>query len=434
MQNDFYQKTVLDNGLRVVSHHIPDAKLITVVVVVNAGSLYETEETAGMAHFLEHMLFEGTKRFSAAGDLARYIAEGGGQCDAWTYREYVFYRVTILADYVDRAVDYLADVLFNSLLTEQNIEKQRGIVLDELYRVHDNIEDFRWDLWNEATWGVHHPYGRSVLGTKKTIGSFTKEGLEKYLYQFYHPSNMVLALAGGVTNQEAQKLADKYFRITNNSMGAIQADSHIGSQDLKAGIHFIEQDTNQIHVIYGFLTDVSYAHEDLLVLRLIASIFNSGSTKRLWSKLVFDLGIAYSFAVGTLTSIYLNRGELCFYGGFSQKNIEQAMQVITEEFQKLKTVGVTEEELLIGKVSHKASVFTDLQSTESIATTLALEELLENKINTPDEIEVQLASVTAEDFQRFAQRYITLDNLSVSVIGKVSAAKQPKLKQIINSL
>ncbi|MBI5123674.1 insulinase family protein [Candidatus Roizmanbacteria bacterium] len=207
-----FSKFTLPNGLRVIAQSFPSVDSVTIYLAVGAGPRFETEETAGLAHFLEHMLFEGTDSFPTSKKLATYIEGVGGRSGAFTEKELMLFYAKIPKEYVDIGIHYLSEILFGSKLEDDAIKKEKNIVIEELKRKLDDPEVEIWDQWFEWLWGKNQSLGKSTLGDMESIKNITREKLKAYLATYYVPSNMVLAIVGNVSVEEVKKAVNKYFK------------------------------------------------------------------------------------------------------------------------------------------------------------------------------------------------------------------------------
>jgi len=417
------KKFTLKNGLTAILCPMSSVESVVVYVAVGAGPRYETEETAGLAHFLEHMLFEGTKKFTNSKDLAKYIERAGGRSGAWTDKEYVSYNVKVPKQHLELAFSYLSDIFFGSLLEKSAIEKEKRIVMEELSRSRDNPEVDIWDLWFEWVWGKEQPLGRSTLGDKVTIGKITKQKLQGYLDKFYCPSNMAIAVVGNFSYSKAEMWISKYFGSGKAPKTPTFKKARFQGKNVHTRI--VWADIKQAQLILGFFTDVSYHHKDRFSLRLVEDVLSGGVSSRLFHKLIYELGIAY-FA-GAQMSHYNDMGLFCISGGFAPENLETAIKAILFELDKLKRQKITQEELSEAKEKAKAKLHFSLETPDSIAWLYSSQQITEKRILTPDEIIEKINEVRAEDIQRVASKYFTTQNLRLTIKGPL---KQNDFKRI----
>lgn len=427
MKKTPYKLLKFQNGLNLILKSIPSVNSAAVYVAVGAGPRYETRETAGLAHFLEHMLFEGTIKLPSSKKVAEYIEKVGGRGSAWTDKEYVTYYAKVPKQHFEKALSYLSDILFNSLLDENAIEKEKGIVLEELRRSKDNPEVNIWDLWFEWVWGKDQPLGRSTLGDEVTIQNITKKKLQDYMTRFYHPSNMVIAVVGNFSIEEAEKYALKYFgKGQNKDILQFEKQKFVPK---KIHTQIIEANTHQSQLVLGFVTDISYNHKDRFTVRLISDILSGGVSSRLFHKLVYDLGIAYS--AGAQSWTLRDAGLFYAYGGFSPENTKTAIKVIIEELEGLKKEKISTEELNEAKEKDRAGLYFSLETPDAIASLYSSQQITEKQIMTPEEISRRIDEVTAEDIQRVARKYFTTKNLCLIIKGTLDKEEVTQIENLM---
>ncbi len=427
MKKTPYKFLKFSNGLTLILQTMSTVDSVAVYVAVGAGSRYETKETAGLAHFLEHMLFEGTKTLPTSKDVAEYIECVGGRSGAWTDKEYVTYNAKVPKQHLATAFSYLADILFNSTLNDKAIEKEKRIVMEELKRKTDNPEVEIWDLWFEWVWGKNQALGRSTLGDQATIQRVTKQKLQNYMKKLYYPANMTIAVVGNFFLQEAETYAFKYFgQKQEKRMPTLKKINVIPK---KIHTKIVRTDAQQVQLILGFVTNISYMHKDRFPLRLISDIFNAGVSSRLFHKLIYELGIAYS--AGAQSWVFTDVGLFYTYGGFSAENVEIAIRAILEELRKLKEEKISEQELRETKEKGKANISFLLEAPEAIANWYAQQQITERKIMTVEEMLNRIDKVTAEDVQRVTRLHFLNKNLYLTIRGPLNKDKVKSIEDLI---
>lgn len=411
-----FKKFTLTNKLTVIVRHISWVESLCVYFYVGAGSRYETEKTAGLAHFLEHMLFEGTKRFPSSKKLAEYIEKFGGRSGAWTDKEYVVYYAKVPDKHSQVAFDYLIEILFHSILENNAIEKEKMIVLEELKRKEDNPEVEIWDLWMEWVWGKSQWLGRSTLGEKKTIDTISKVKLQEYMKNLYTPENMVVSVIGNLSLIKVKEQVLKSIGKIQSNPKILRVKRPIFKQK-KMRVRIIPSELKQNQVILGFVTGVSYKHVDYFPTLLLADILNRGVSSRLIHKLVYDLGIAYSVRTGNWS--FSNTGLFYIQGGFSTENIEKALEIIILELNSLKREKVSNKELSEAKIKRQADLIFSLESPDALANFYASQQFIERRILSPDQISDKIDKVTSNDLQKVARKYLIGKNLSLLIKGPI---------------
>lgn len=418
---------IFSNGLNLILHPMVSVNSVVVYVAVGAGPRYETKETAGLAHFLEHMLFEGTRRLPTAKDVAQYIERVGGMGRAFTDKEHVSYYAKVPKQHLNVAFSYLSDILFNSLLEDNAIEKEKGIVMEELRRGKDNPEVDIWDLWLEWIWGKNQSLGRSTLGDETTIRNITKQKLQNYMDKFYHPSNMAIAVVGNFSLKKAEEYVLKYFG--RNQTKNIIIFKKLQFIPKKIHTKIIKADIEQAQLVLGFVTNISSHHKDRFPMRVIADILSTGVSSRLFYRLIYELGIAYSAWAQMWT--FADTGLFYASGGFSPQNIEKAIKVILEELDKLKKEKVSEKELKETKEKDKAGLYFSLETPDAIANLYSTQQITEKQIMTPEEISKRIDKVTAEDIQRVARKYFTAENLCLTIKGSLDENNVRNIEKLL---
>lgn len=425
IKNETISNFKLTNGMRVVFQPVPESKSVAIYLSVRAGPRYEEEKNSGLAHFLEHMLFEGTNRFTDARGLANYIESVGGRSGAWTDKEYVTYYVKVLPEYVEKATDYLSDIIFNSRLDEKNIEKEKGIVTEEMKRKIDNPEAETLDSWMMWAWGKNQSLGRSTLGELQTINKLSKKKILNYLKKFYFPSNMAIVVVGNFSEEKAKKYLRKYFnKGENNKLPEILPVQY---EQKKDPIKIVSSNTEQIQIICGFITDINYFNDDRYVLMLLAEILGGSVISRLFYKLIYELGIAYSST--TYSWIFNDTGLFITYTAVSDSNVNEAIKQIFNEIRKIKTEVIRDKELIANKEKIKARLYYDMETTDSVAYLYSCQLITEGKITTPEEIVGKISSIKASHLKRIANKYFNSENLRILIRGKVNSNIKKEIRE-----
>jgi len=421
------QKYKLSNNLILLVYPVFWINSVSIYVAVGAGPKYETGETTGLAHFLEHMLFEGTKKFPSSKELAIYLETVGGKSGAWTDKEHVIYYVKTPGKHIKTAINYLYELLFKSLLNKKSIKNEKQIVLEEINRKNDNPEDNIWDLYMEWVWGKHQWAGLSTLGDVVSINKITEQKLKKYLDALYAPNNMVITVVGNISPNKIKKsISMKFSKFKKNTI--TPKVQHLVFNQKTSPVKIISSSSNQNQFILGFVTGVSLLHKDRYPLILLSSILGKGVSSRLFNKLVYEYGYAYSFWLHNW--FFSDTGIFCASGGVSTKNVIKSVEIITTEFDKLKNEKIEIKELNHTKFLEKTDFSYFLENPDNIASYYATQYLLEKKITTLKEFSINIDNVTPLDIQRVSKKYLTYDSLCFLIKGPISE----ELKQPIEEL
>lgn len=407
-----YQRHELSNGIRVVAYPMPGMRSLSLGLWINAGSAYETMETSGISHFVEHMLFKGTQTRSAK-DLADCVDGIGGQINAFTGKECTSYYIKVLDTHLDIAVELLGDMLLHSVHDPVEIEKEKNVILDEIALYEDSPEDVVYDLLAEVIFG-RHPLGFPILGTEASVRSLSRETVNGLLAARYSAENIVISAAGSYGEEELLRLLEQHFGTVPRN-GAAAADPPLPTFHSAWGIR--EKDIEQIHLCVGF-EGVRYSDDDLYPLMVMNNILGGGTSSRLFQSIREDQGLAYS--VYSHPSLYKDNGLMTVYASFIPENLEPVMNSLTEEIRKLRLGQFTEEEILRGKEQLKGNYILGLESTGSFMSMMGKSELMAGVIETIDEVIEKIDRVSAADVQRMTDRVLTPERCAVALTGRVS--------------
>ncbi|MBI4226516.1 insulinase family protein [Candidatus Roizmanbacteria bacterium] len=424
-----YTKINLPNGLTLVAKFIPWVQSVSVYIVVHAGPRYETKQASGLAHFLEHMLFEGTKKLTSSKEVAEYIEKIGGIRSAFTEKDYVLYSAKVPKKYAREAFDYLAEILFNSTLQKEAVEKEKRIVLQELKLSKDNPEVDIWESWMECVFGKDHPLGRSTLGDTSTIKTITREKLKTYRDNLYVPSNMVIAVIGNLQITQIKNYAMKYFGKIHSKITRPYFNKSF-FRPKKTCIKLIKSDRLQNQLILGFVTGISYKHKDRFPMKLLSDVICSGINSRLFHKLVYELAIAYAVGAGNL--FFSDTGLFYISGGFSSEHIDEALRAILAELSNLIEERISLKELEEVKQKNKAALVFSQETPDAIAYSYVVQEATEKKIMTIDEVFSEINKVSVNDIQNVARRYLTNKNACLMIKGPLDNVSWNSTQRLLN--
>lgn len=406
-----YQFYTLSNGLRIGAEVMPQVKSVTAGFFIRAGGMTETAEQNGISHFVEHMLFKGTERRKAC-ELVQAIDRTGGILNAFTSDEYTCVYVRTLDRQIETAVDVLCDMLFHSKFAEEDIELEKRVIGEEISLYEDSPEELAGDLLSARTWG-DCPAGRPVLGTLDRIGRFTREDLTGYLKQFYHPQNMVFAIAGSFTLSHVVSLLEermaRYFAPWKPSFPSSPMVFH-------SGISLKEKDAEQTQLALG-LEGVCRTDRDLYPLLAVNTLFGGGMSSRLFQKIREEKGLAYS--IGSYPVCHKQAGLLVISAGISPKNTRQTMELLLHEINLLRQHGLSREEMEASKEQLAGGYLLGLESTSSRMSHLGKGMLLEERVKTQEEILSLIDGITLEAVERVILRVFSSERVSLAAAGAV---------------
>ncbi len=403
-------KTVLDNGIRVISEHIPHLHSASIGVWVSTGSRHEEESERGISHFIEHMLFKGTPQRSAR-DIAREIDSVGGVLNAFTSREHTCYYAKVLSAFLPKAVDLLADILLNSLFAEEEVEKERQVILQEIGMIEDTPDDLIHDLFTRNFW-MGHPLGKPIIGTAESVSSFTGEMADTFRKRRYLPGDIIISAAGLVDHDELVKLLAPF--------AALEPGKGEGAGEVPVptpGMERFQRDLEQVHLCLG-TRGISHTDANRHAGYLMNTLLGSGMSSRLFQEIRERRGLVYS--VYSYLSAHTDAGSLVIYAGAEEGKIAQVVELILAELKRLKREPVGAEELEAARNHFAGHMLLSLESSDNRMTRLARTELHFGRNIPVEELLEAFRKVTAEDILALANDLFDDASLSLALIGRVA--------------
>ena len=408
-----YHKKVLQNGLRLITIPMPSFESATIMVMVGAGSRYETPKNNGISHFLEHMAFKGTKKRPSAMEIASLIDGIGGEFNAFTSKEITGYFVKASKDHVELCLDVLSDMLQNSKLDKLEIEKERGVILEEINLYEDTPSRKIGDVYESLLYG-DTPMGWDIAGRKEVIKAITREDFVNYMQSLYSAHNITVVVAGGINTKEVEDLVEKYFA----KMPRFDTVRYIPlvENQVKPDLYIKHKTTEQVHIGVGFRT-VPINSSQKHALSVLSSILGGGMSSRLFSEVREKRGLAYYVRTGSES--YQDGGNLVSTAGLDPKRVEEGVQVIIEEYSKFSKgkANITKEELAKAKEYLKGHLVLELEDSRFVAAFFAQAELLEEKVETPEELLKAIDKVTLDQVETVAKKYFVSSGLNLAIIG-----------------
>jgi predicted Zn-dependent peptidase len=404
-----FEQHVLDNGLRVLTAPMPQAQSVTCMVMLAAGSRYETPETNGIAHFSEHMFFKGTKRRPSARDIAGEIDAIGGEFNAFTGKEYTAYYVKCAAEHRDIALDVIADMLRNSRFDSEEIEREKGVIVEEMNMYFDTPRDFIGGVYEELLYG-DQPIGWDIIGRKETVRGATRQTFTSYLDQWYHPQRMVLGVGGRIGDgliERAQELLGDMVRIDTREPEPTRP--YVGGR-----IKVFTKQSDQAHVVLG-VPSYPLEHPDRYPLQVLSNVLGGGMSSRLFTEVRERRGLAY-YVFGTNHS-YTDAGSLYSQAGVDINRIDEAVTTILGELRKIAAEPVPADELEKAKSFAKGRFVLQLENPQGLILFGLRREVLEQRVPELEEVLACISAVTIEDVQRVAQDLIADERLRLALIG-----------------
>lgn len=407
----FHHK-VLKNGLNVIVVPINEVESVTTMVMVGAGSRYEDHNNNGISHFLEHMAFKGTKKRPTAIEIATLIDGAGAESNAFTGKEYTGYYIKSAAHRVELSFDILSDMLKNLLLDTKEIEKEKGVIIEEINLYEDTPTRKILDVFESLLYG-DVPMGWDIAGRKEVIRNSKREDFTSYMEKFYSASNMIVAVAGKVDVVKTQELIEEYFGdhptfATKNFLPVKEEQ-----KELQVKIH--HKKTDQAHFGLGVRTVGAMDEKNKYPLMILAAILGGGMSSRLFHEVREKRGLAYY--VRTVADNYMDCGHLTTFVGADPKRIDDAIKVVAAEYKKVQKDGeITQEELTKAKEFAKGHFVLELEDTHSVAVFYGLNLLLEKRLENPSEIIEKIDAVKLSDVMRVAKEFLSR-SLNLAIIG-----------------
>ena len=409
------RRTVLPNGLIVLTERMEYMRSVAMGVWIKSGSRCEPAEANGISHFVEHMLFKGTHSRTAQ-QIAREMDSIGGNLDAFTSKETICFNVKSLAEHVPIALDVLTDMVLNPTFAEADIERERKVILEEIKIDEDTPEVLVHELFTQAFW-KDHPLGKPILGTAKTVARLDRQSLLDYHGDRFHGGNIVFSAAGNLDHDHfVEAVAQKFSALaggeTINEQPAPEASARIILRNKKA--------LEQVQICLG-IPALPLTDDGRYIALILNTVLGGGMSSRLFQTIREERGMAYS--IYSDLSPYRDTGALCVFAGTSVGKGLEAVELILEEFRKLKRDLLSEEELTRAKNQVKGNVLLGLESSNSHMANLAHQEMYFHKFFFAAEIITRICEVDAGQVQAMAQRLLIPERLSVTLLGRLDGVK-----------
>lgn len=408
-----YQKTTLDNGLRVITAAMPYTRSVCITIFVGVGSRYEAELQAGISHFIEHLCFRGTSKRATAKEISETIEGVGGILNAATDKEVTVYWCKVAKPHFLLAVEVMADILLHSRFDPQDIEKERQIIFEEIGLCRDSPLQRVGMLIDELLW-PNHPLGRDIAGSKESVAGITKDVMLDYLQAQYIPDNMVIAVAGDIQHQD---VITAVSQLLGNRANQQQRSEYLAYKEQATSQLCIEtRDTEQAHLCLA-LHGLSLLHPKRFILDLLNVILGEGMSSRLFIEIRDRLGLAYS--IGSYVEHFLDTGSVAVAASVEPKMLPVAIKAILEQLTLLKET-IPESELSKAKEMSKGRLLLRMEDSRTVAGWMGGQEILTGRILSLDEVVSIIDAITVEDLQQLARELLIGSQLRLAVVGPVS--------------
>jgi len=421
------KKITLKNGLRIITVPQKNTQAVTILVLVKTGSKYEKKEINGISHFLEHMYFKGTKKRPSTIAIAETLDKVGGIYNAFTGEEYTGYFAKVAAQHFELALDWVSDIFLNSILPEKEVEKEKGVIIEEINMIYDHPMSYVQTLWTKLLYG-DQPAGWDIAGTKETVSKMTRKKLIDYMSKQYVAPSTIISIAGNFNEKLAIQKIKQYFSKIKKTKpvektrvidALLPSASTLSRDELVEGqnkpeilLHFRE--TDQTHLCFGVRT-FNLFHPQRYALDLLTAILGGMMSSRLFIEVRAKLGIAYY--INSDSEMNPDTGFLFTQAGLDNKNVETGISTILKEYKRISKISVPQKELKKAKDYLKGKTTLLLESSDAQASFYAIQELLEKKILTPEEIFKKIDEVSRTDILNVTKEIFRPEKLNLAIIG-----------------
>ncbi|PKQ17327.1 MAG: peptidase M16 [Actinobacteria bacterium HGW-Actinobacteria-7] len=410
----FYRKTVLDNGITVMSEPVDSVRSVALGIWFSVGSRDESPPEAGMSHFMEHMMFKGTPSRSAK-DISEQFDRLGAELNAFTSKEYTCYYARFVDEHLDTAFELLSDMCVNANLDDESCTSEREVVIEEIARMEDTPDDRIHEIFSHALW-PDHPIGLPILGSRQTVGGFDHNQSITFRGKHYLTGNCVVAAAGSVDHDALVALTERF--LNGMPVGA-RTVRPVAEAAGRSQIAVLEKETEQAHICYG-VEALNAHHPDRFTLSVLDGILGGGMSSRLFQEIRERRGLVY--AVYSFSMLFQDTGQFAVYAGTRPDNAEEVIRLIRTEMEKVAENGVTPEELDRVRQAAKGHLVLGMESTRNRMTRLGKNEVTGGEILSADEIMERFDAVTMDDLRRVSADALTREKV-LAVIGPFTREK-----------
>ncbi len=421
-----YRKSVLKNGLRIVTHEIKDRDSVSLGVLVGVGGRHEDDSVKGAAHYLEHVVFKGTKKYSC--DAIKETVEGvGGTLNAFTSEEQTCFYAKIPSKFLNRTFDVLADLVFAPLITRKDVERERGVILEEIKMYHDLPQYYVMELMENLVW-PHHPLGKSLAGTFESVEAISQKQIKQFYQSHYIPNNIVIAACGNIAHQDLVDLVRK--KTEETPFGKKLEPLAAPHQQERPRAVFCAKPIEQMHVALG-MEGVSINHEMRYALGVLNVVMGGNMSSRLFNEVREKRGLAYS--IGTASKNFSDTGLFLMRAGVENTKVEKSLALVLSEFKKVRTSGVSKEEFTRAKEYCIGQLVLALEDTMEHMLWVGESTLLRDHIRTTDEVIQSIKRVRLDDVQTAARTVLAEQNYNLAIVGPLTDQQQAALRSMIGA-
>lgn len=413
-----HKTSTLKNGLTLITVDMPHLDSLTTLVAVGAGSRYETKKISGISHFLEHMFFKGSKKYPTAEEISTIVDGIGAVNNAATTKEFTYYWIKSASKHIEIALDILSSMIKESLLSEEEIKREKGVIVEELRMYKDMPQRYIWDLYEKLQYG-DQPLGWDLGGDEVTVNSISRPDISSYMDSLYSPKNMALVLAGKLPSN-LDKLINQYFSLLPKR-SEFKPKSFKEFKQTSPRVSIFEKATDQANIVLG-MRGFSRVDKRRYAARVLAAIMGEGMSSRLFLQVRERRGLAYH--VGADHEFYKDTGAFTIDAGLKLEKIEDALEVILAEMARIATEKVTDEELKKAKEMIRGRLAIRSESTNFLAEYFGINFILDRKIETFDEYLKNTDAVTREDIQNVARELFKKEKYNLQIIAPLKDSQK----------
>ncbi len=425
LKKNKFNKTVLKNGLRIVTVPMRSNQTVTVLVLVEAGSKYEPKEINGISHFLEHLCFKGTNKRPKAADISYALDSIGSQSNAFTGQEYTGYYAKSHHKNLSDIVDVISDIYINSTFPREELEKEKGVVIEEINMYEDLPHTKVWDVFTDLLYG-DQPAGRTILGSKKAVLSIDRKDVVNYRKKHYVAQGTVVVVAGKFDEKKVKKEVARAF--SDISLSKKHKKPKVQEKQSTPQIRVHKKKTDQTHIALGFRSEHMHS-PDRWPLSVLSAILGGGMSSRLFQKLREELGLCYY--VRASQNSYTDHGHFAISAGTGHDRAFEAIEAMLEEVRKISTTKVGERELKKAKRFVLGNFSLGLESSDELADYYGFQVLFKKKVLLPDEVSQSIQKVNAEDVLRVARKIFRENRLNLALVGPIDKIHEKRIEKLL---
>ena len=420
-----YQKAVLDNGLRIVTHKMPGRSSAALGIWIGVGGRYEDNTNKGIAHLLEHLCFKGAGKYSAL-EIKETIEGVGGSLNAFTSEEFTCYLAKLIVRHLPLALDVLSDMVLAPLLTEKDMEKEKAVILEEIKMYRDLPQAYVNELLDELLWPAH-PLGMNLAGTPESVRALSRSQVSSFCRDFYHPENIVVSVSGDIEHQKIIKYLSKAFS-KSKARPALKFKPAPENRQEAARVKFFTKDTEQSHLAMAYL-GYKRNHPDRHAMGLLHIVLGANMSSRLFNEVREKKGLAYE--IGTQARYFYDTGAFFVHAGVDNRKIASAVSTILKEMEKITKFKVRKDEFTRAKEYYTGQLLMSLEDTLDHMLWVGEQEIALRRIKSQQDILAEVRKVAIEDLKRVAKDIFRNNNLSLAVIGPLPSPTQGEIVNLL---